>query len=69
MNKKLDLAQVRERVKRIADIAHDDEAAHSAEDQLYEDVLKRIANGCTEPEKLAREALKTKKFDFGRWTS
>lgn len=60
---------VRERVENIRQAAFDDEAAHGMEDELYAEVLKAIANGADNPEKLAAEALKTEKIEFSRWYS
>lgn len=60
--------QVKERVKKIAELAtQDSHLANGAEDDLFEAVLSRIASGCSDPEALAREALKSKKIDFLRW--
>lgn len=58
---------VRNRVTTINNLRHDDEAAHSEEDDLYKDVLQLIALGAVEPAALAREALKTKTIKFARW--
>lgn len=48
-------------------IGHDDEAAHSLEDSLFEAVLREVANGNSESQKLAKEALKSLKIEFSRW--
>lgn len=45
----------------------DPESAHSHEDSLHQDVLQAIADGCPEPERLARAALRTLKMKFPRW--
>jgi hypothetical protein len=59
---------VRRRVAAIREIAGDDEAAHSAEDRLWSDVLESIAHGdCDDPQACAELALKTKALDFQRW--
>jgi hypothetical protein len=65
--------------KRVAEIGEmklhrdkiDAEAAHGAEDELYEAVLRAIAkSGSLENARaLAEAALETKKIDFPRWTS
>lgn len=56
------------RVKAIKELAHDDEAAHAAEDALYCDVLKAIANNtCEDPQSCAKEALRTNQINFDRW--
>ena len=61
---------VEARVERIASLSHDPEAAHIAEDQLYRDVLKSIAEGiCNDPAGCARAALKTGDLGFPRWVS
>ena len=66
MNPLLDRGAVRIRVQDIQAISGDDESAHSAEDELYRDVLRYYANGGTDPE-LAKEALKTLDLEFERW--
>jgi hypothetical protein len=59
----LTLEQVRARVAQIAALGrHDDEAAHSQEDELRVDVLKELA--AREP--LAAAALETEALDFAR---
>lgn len=46
----------------------DPEAAHSVEDDLYERVLRHIAEeGAGNPAAIAKEALRTKDFNFPRW--
>ncbi len=60
-------SMVRDRVEQIRLKAGDDEAAHSMEDSLRDDVLKAIAYGAPEPESLAYEALKTSEIEFARW--
>ncbi len=62
-------AQVRARVNEIAVFANekDDERAHVAEDDLFEEVLGKIARGCADPKSLASEVLKSKKIVFSRW--
>ena len=55
-------------VNEIEILAHDDEAAHAAEDRLHVAVLRIIAEGKTEdPVGLAREALATVDIEFSRW--
>ena len=62
------VADVKTRVRAIKKMAHDDESAHSSEDQLREDVLRAIADGtATDSKQLAREALKTSDIKFARW--
>lgn len=43
------------------------EDAHGMEDQLYEDVLREIADGNPHAAELAREAIKTQEIRFARW--
>ena len=62
----MDPSDVKERVAVIEDMMGDFEAAHGAEDSLFEDVLRAIANGTNKPKELAAEALKSKLIDFGR---
>jgi hypothetical protein len=59
--------EVRERVEKIRAMAGDDEAAHSEEDGLHQDVLAAIADGAEFAPALAAEALKTVDIDFARW--
>lgn len=61
------IEEVRKRVSDIRDTVDDPETAHSAEDQLHQDVLQAIADGAAEPRLLARAALKTLKLEFSRW--
>jgi len=59
---------VRRRVEHIRSIAADDEAAHSEEDSLHQEVLMAIARGeADDPAKCAYEALQTAGIDFSRW--
>jgi hypothetical protein len=60
--------EVWKRVEEIRRLANDDEAAHSAEDRLYVDVMQSIADGsCEDPSACAAAALKTLEIDFERW--
>lgn len=61
------LKELKKRIKMIQEIAHDDEAAHSMEDDLRDEVLREIAKGSAEACQLAKEVLKTSKIDFARW--
>lgn len=66
----MDIEEIRERVQRIAIIAeHDDEGAHAAEDDLYVDVLRAIAemDPLNPSGQFAREALKAWAIEFERW--
>jgi hypothetical protein len=66
----MDVGEVREAVERIRAIANDDEAAHEAEDDLYEALLRSIAGGtCADPAACAKAALATKGIGFFRWTA
>ncbi len=48
----------------IEALDHDDEVAHTLEDELYLQVLRHHAvQGCP----LAKEALKTQDIEFARW--
>ena len=48
----------------------DPEKAHAVEDKLHIEVLYDIANGvCPDPQRYAREALKTREIEFPRWYS
>ncbi len=56
---------VRRRVAALTAAHGDDEAAHSEEDKLHQDVLRHYAE--QENGELAREALKTLDLNFERW--
>ena len=58
---------INEAVERIRMASHDDEAAHSYEDQLHQAVLQEIADGATNAAEMARAALKTTEIKFCRW--
>ncbi len=59
---------VRLAIERIKELTHDDEAAHSCEDALHQDVLRAIADHeCQEPELCAKMALESAEIDFARW--
>jgi hypothetical protein len=45
----------------------DDEAAHSAEDRLREQVLEAVAYGAPNAKELAEAVLKSSEIDFSRW--
>jgi hypothetical protein len=59
--------EIRARVQEIKNLCDDNEAAHSLEDALDEDVLTAIADGAQNPAELARAALATKELEFERW--
>ena len=61
------LAEVVAAVERIRTQRYDSEAMHSAEDGLHQVVLQAIADGATNAQELAREALKTLGIEFERW--
>ena len=61
------IKEVKIRYNKIKSIMYDDEAAHSAEDNLYMDVLQHIANGGSDAVEIAKIALETKNLDFSRW--
>ncbi len=62
-------------VKEVKDIVNsfseneDWEGIHMEEDDMYEDVLRAIAEGDPHSKLLAREALKSKNIKFARWYS
>jgi len=59
---------VYEAIRIIQGWSEDDEAAHAAEDALYEALLSSIANGRAEdPVAMAAAALETKNIKFCRW--
>lgn len=55
--------------QRVADIkaASDDEVAHAAEDDLYVDVLRAIAEGARGSKLLAQAALAARELGHARW--
>jgi hypothetical protein len=55
------------RVARIREMAGDSEAAHAAEDDLWQDVLEAIRDGAENPGELAAIALRTADMEFPRW--
>lgn len=57
---------VRIRLLLIAELQRDGEMAHSAEDRLWEDVLRAIARGDKYPISLAAEAVKSRDIVFDR---
>ena len=59
--------EVLERIASIRDKQSDDEAAHSREDELREDVLQAIADGADNAQALAKLALTTNDIVFCRW--
>lgn len=58
-----DVQKVVEQIKYTSD----DERAHSLEDSLHYDVLRSIAEGCSDPSGLAKAALESAELDFCRW--
>ncbi len=64
----MNVREVLERVAMIADMAGDDEEAHSEEDALHREVLRAVAEGQAEdPAACARHALTTQEIKFARW--
>jgi hypothetical protein len=64
----LTVIEVIRRVGVIKEIAGDDEAAHSNEDDLHQAVLQAISlDQCDDPVGCATEALKTRDIEFERW--
>lgn len=63
----MQLEDVVKMVEEIRVLAHDDEAAHAKEDDLYEMVLQEVGNRNPESVEMACEALKTKKISYARW--
>lgn len=52
----------------VASVKGDDEAAHSAEDEVHRAVLRSIADGTAEsPREMARAAMRTRDLEFRRW--
>lgn len=61
------IAEIRSRIGRLKEmLGRDDESAHSMEDDLHLDVLKAIAKGSKNAQKLAEAALKSSELGFSR---
>lgn len=58
---------VRLRLKEIEKLRGDHEAMHSAEDDLYRDVLRAISQGLPQGRRMAEMALETQDMKFERW--
>jgi hypothetical protein len=64
------IKQIERWVEEIREIAHDCEAAHTLEDDLYEAFIEYVAsNGAKDLKKKAKLILTTKQIDFPRYTS
>jgi hypothetical protein len=64
----MNVKEIRARVETIREAAWgDEEEAHFLEDDLWESVLHHIALDGRNASTLAKEALKTKDIEFGRW--
>ncbi|WP_133122970.1 hypothetical protein [Zhengella mangrovi] len=63
----MNVSDVEEQVASIARLTDDHAAAHMAEEFLYEQVLRAIANGiCKDPRGCAQAALAVAELDFPR---
>ena len=61
---------IEKRLEDIRELAIDDNAsAHSEEDDLWENVLRAIAEGAACPSQLAEWALMSNDIQFERWYS
>ena len=61
------LKYIEKSVSEIAEAAHDDEAAHSMEDTLYQEAIEFVADGGVLTQEMAKSILKTYEIDFYRW--
>jgi hypothetical protein len=62
------IEEIRKKVQSIKDMKNDPEAAHGAEDALYQGLLESIAAGQVQnPAEAAKEALYAQNIDFPRW--
>jgi hypothetical protein len=64
------LQDVKNRLDYIESIKDDDESAHGAQDDLFEDFIKAIVNNeiiINDLVEIAKEVLQVKKIDFCRW--
>lgn len=73
MSKHITVKEVKKIVNSLANGMNADwadyEDMHIEEDDMYEDVLRAIAEGDPHSKLLAREALKSKNVKFARWYS
>lgn len=61
------IGYVQSMVAAVKGLAHDEEKAHAAEDDLYREVLQHFAAHAPEPfRQIAAEALKTQRIKFAR---
>ncbi len=68
MSKHITVKEVKDIVNSFTDSQNEDyEEMHIEEDDMYEDVLRAIADGDPHSKLLAREALKSKNVEFARW--
>ena len=68
MSKHITVKEVKDIVNSFTDSQNEDyEEMHIEEDDMYEDVLRAIADGDPHSKQLAREALKSKNVEFARW--
>ena len=68
MSKHITVKEVKKIVNSLANGMNADyEDMHIEEDDMYEDVLRAIAEGDPHSKLLAREALKSKNAKFTRW--
>lgn len=71
MSKHITVEEVKKIVNSLANGMNADwadyEDMHIEEDEMYEDVLRAIAEGDPHSKSLAREALKSKNVKFPRW--
>jgi len=63
------IRDVQHRVKKIKEMSSDPEAAYSAENHLYIDILTLIASAHPQAAELAKAALESQKLDFPRFTA
>lgn len=58
---------VKVRVEHIVDLSKDYESAHGAEDTLFFDLLRAIADGsCVNPQKCCKFAIQSRQITFKR---
>ena len=66
------IEEIENRIKEIENDAGDDEAQHSAEDNLYLDFIKYVSKGSSndiELMQMAKRILRVSKMDFARYCS
>lgn len=65
--KNLTVEEIEKQLTNIKTNIDDTEVAHILEDRLLKRTLRAIAKGVSNPEKLAKAAMKVSRIKFSRW--